>query len=276
MYNKLKELGRGNYGAVWLAEKEGHLIALKEVELPKVGNPKRDLALREVELLKEISTPTCHRSLSCYYDSQVIGDKLFLEMEYIEGQTLKKFCDEYQNSGLQLRLFKALIAVIADIAEGLRYMHEKGVIHRDVKPENILITAELQPKLIDIGLACTVLKGKDEKVEKCDVLGTKISCCKGYAGTPYFSAPEVLNKEESYFASDVFSLGATIYYCATGGKYLFPGREKMSELQKFLAKGIYPRLSTPNVSLNTLVINMIIKNPLQRLTTTQIINSIKS
>ena len=274
MYNLIERVGKGNYGEVWKAELEGRVIALKTVE---VGDEKiKDIALREVRLLKQLSEPSCHPSLACMYDYKVEGNKLYIEMEFIEGQTLTIFAKTYRLQN-NLKLYKLLIAVIYDICKGLEYMHGKGIIHRDIKPDNIMIDVNNNPKLIDIGLSCTTFDEKG-KQETCRVEYTskeKVPCCLGYAGTPRFQAPENLLDNLSYFSSDIFALGASIYVSATG-KELFPRVNNMQQLLKATEFDPYPILSSPNLVLNSLVNNMIVKDPLNRMTAQQIISSIDS
>ena len=273
-YNLIERVGKGNYGEVWKAGHEDKIIALKIVE---VGDEKiKDIALREVRLLKQISQPSCHPSLACLYDYKVEGDKLYIEMEFIEGQTLTMFVKPYRSRN-DLKLYKLLIAIIHDICKGLEYMHDKGIIHRDIKPDNIMIDTNNNPKLIDIGLSCTTFdeKGKQELCRVEHTSREKVPCCLGYAGTPRYQAPENLLDNLSYFSSDIFSLGASIYVSATG-RELFPRVNNMPQLLKATEFDPYPILSTPNVVLNTLVNNMILKDPLKRLSAKQIIESIES
>ena len=274
-YELLQRVGKGSYGEVWKAKVGDRIIALKILEVK--GEQVKNIALREVKLLKQISEPSCHPSLACLYDYKVEGDKLYIEMEFIEGETLTIFAKRYRSQGMLLKLDKLLIAVIYDICKGLQYMHGKGIIHRDIKPDNILIDIHNNPKLIDIGLSCTTFDEKG-KQEMCRVEYTskeKVPCCLGYAGTPRYQAPENLLDNLSYFSSDIFALGASIYVSATGQE-LFPKVNNMPQLLKATEFDPYPMLRSENIVLNTLVNNMIVKDPLKRLTASQIIESIES
>ncbi len=286
-YRLLKEVGKGNFGTVWKAEKNGKIIALKIIKM--TTDKMTEMALREVKLLKKISTPFCHRSLACFYGYNVSFNNLYLEMEFIEGTTLTSFSRTYRTSGQLLRLNKLLIAIIYDVCGGLEYMHKKNIIHRDVKPDNIMIDPSFQPKLIDIGLACTTIKAeygndnntdaeiKIKKEETCNVDGKIVACCKGFGGTPFYAAPEHLLDNVCYFSSDVFSLGASIYISATGRKSLFQLKLfTMDELKHAMEYDKYPTLTSDNITLNTIVNNMILKDPLERMTTRQIMDSINS
>ena len=285
-YKLLKEVGKGNFGTVWQAEKNGKIIALKIIRL---GDRRiQEMALREAKLLKKISTPFCHRSLACFYGYDIIKGNMYLEMEFISGTTLTSFSKTYRTSGQILRLNKLLIAIIYDVSGGLEYMHKKNIIHRDVKPDNIMIDPSFQPKLIDIGLACTTIKKEysndnnsdneivKKKIETCNIDGKTVACCKGFAGTPLFIAPESLLDNVSYFSSDVFSLGVSIYTSATGRSLFLLKSRTLDELKRAMEYDNYPKLQSDSITLNTLVNNMILKDPLERMGTRQIMDSINS
>ena len=259
----IKKLDEGKFGSVWKVKKGDKIIALKEIKL--IDEKMKKQALLEVKLLKEISDP-CILSLSCIYDYYIKDNTLYIEMEYIDGVTLKDFAASFKGFPI---LYRHLLAIIKDIIPGIQYLHSKGIIHRDIKPENIMIDKNNQPKLIDIGLACKALYGGYEN-GGCDINTKPIECCFGTAGTPLFMAPETMLNNVSYFASDVFSLGASIYDSATG-KDLYPGIRNYKELIHFVRKGDIPKLNTPNVQLNSLVNKMLTFSVLDRITTEQIL-----
>jgi serine/threonine protein kinase len=273
-YDLQKELGKGEFGSVWKAinKSNNKIVALKIVD---VGTRKKE-ALKEVELLRNISTPKCFPALACFYDYYVDDkdNKLYLEMEFIEGITLTEFSEKFENS---VKLYKYLVAIIGDIVPAIQYLHDHGIIHRDIKPDNIMIDQKNQPKLIDIGLACTIYKKEDllgNNIEKCFVPGTfkKIPCCRGNAGTPHFMAPETLLNAMSYFVSDIWSLGATMYFSATGKNVFEPYRQTMEALKQLVELEDVPELKTPNVILNSLVRRMLQKEVAARITTKEIMD----
>lgn len=228
-YRKIKKLGMGGFGSVWKAEKinlgmrttKRNIIALKIVNIPN-----KEVALmaeREVELLKSLKP--CHRSLSCYYGSKFVYNKnngtykLYLEMEFIDGETLSTFSKKLRNRR-NPNLYKYLVAISKDLSQGLSFLHNKGIIHRDIKPQNIMITKDYQPKLIDIGLGCFKESvcpiNKNLRIQQTSggfTLGNR-NCCVSSSGTPQYSSPESLIYFVSYPASDVWSLGATLYSAA--------------------------------------------------------------
>ena len=253
MYNYIQKLGEGTFGEVWKAEKDGKIIAVKKIEI--LGEQMKAAALKEVELLKKVSEK-CVPSLVCFYDSHIEGDTLFIEMEYIEGVTLNKFAEPLRYT---IRFNKNLLAIIKDISEAIQHLHSFGIIHRDIKPENILIDKNNQPKLIDIGLAC--LTGE----YNCSLKGKSVDCCRGTAGTPLFMSPETLLNNVSYFVSDVYSLGASIYYAYSGENLFYPSPKTLNMLYRLVQEERDIKLNSESISLNNLVDNMLLFNPSERI-----------
>ena len=167
------------------------------------------------------------------------------------------------------------MAIIKDIVPGLQYLHSKGIIHRDIKPDNIMIDKNNQPKLIDIGLACNALTGGYQE-GGCNLDGKPEACCLGNAGTPLYMAPESLLNNVYYFGSDIFSLGASLYKAATGKFVYFPEPKTYPELLNMVKFVEIPVLETSNIQLNNFI-NLMLKRKVQnRITTQEIINAINS
>lgn len=169
-------------------------------------------------------------------------------MEYIDGKTLNEFAKYYRDRKDLTSLYKYLAAMSEDILKGLDYLHKKGIIHRDIKPENIMIDKNNVPKIIDIGLGCYANElckyrnnGRIEEKE----------CCLGMSGSPYFMSPEVLLNKKSYYVSDIWSLGASLYYEAKNA-YPFDA-SNLVDLKNNLKKNPSPKLKTPNPQLNRIV-----------------------
>lgn len=253
MYTYLNKLGKGKYGTVWKVKKDNKIMALKKIKITDVKI--KDLAIKEVEMLKNISDP-CIKSLTCFYDYHIEDDTLFIEMEYIEGTTLLEFAESYRGISL---LYRYLLSILRDLIPGLQYLHSHGIIHRDIKPENIIIDKNNQPKLIDIGLGC--------EVNQC---GLKYKCCMGRSGTPLFMSPESLLNNISYFVSDIYSLGATIYFAATGKYIHYPTPKNMDDLLE-MVEYVRPKpLDTANLQLNRLVNKMLTHDFKQRITSEEL------
>ena len=267
-YELIKKLGSGAQGTVWKAiRKDDHkTVAVKVIS---VGSNQKEYetAVNELKKLNEISTPTCHPNLICFNGFDASNkDKIIIEMEYIDGETLGDYAQHYQGE----TLYRRLLAITKDIIKGISYMHDKNILHNDIKPENIMIDKSLTPKLVDFGLACSTRKCKIKKKRK--------PCCKGYNGTPLYVSPEMLNTRTRYLESDIWSLGVTLYHAATG-KVPFdfgPNPTIESALQIIADKNIKPKkLRTSNQTLNTIVNKALVRNPLKRITLKEIESLLK-
>jgi serine/threonine protein kinase len=216
-YEIIRNLGQGGQGRVELARvrETGQLIALKIVNIK--NQQILDEVNKELSALEQLSTPNCNFLISCYYSHfyDPINRQMLIEMEYIDGVDLDVWCGKYRASGNLTALYHNLVLLTVDMCRALEYVHGKRLIHRDIKPSNILITQSNAPKLIDFGLSCNPTLCPNT------VPGQVHACCYGNAGTPIFMAPETISKSQTYYSSDVWSLGGTLFKCAAG-IYAFP------------------------------------------------------
>lgn len=260
------ELGAGGFGKVYKAinKSTGQTVALKEIDLSKFDKEGREIVSQEVEFLKVLSKNPC-KFVVQYYDSFIENNKLYISMEYIDGVDLEKFSTELRDQEKYKTLHTLLVSIGIDLLKGLSYLHSNGIIHRDIKPENIIISRKGIPKIIDVGLACFAK-------EICQINSKNKRCCLGLAGTLDFMSPETLLNNESYFVSDVWSLGSSLYTSSTG-RYLYDPDPFTTERFKTFVKYLpVPVLFTSNIKLNELVNSMLIKNVLKRPTTIELLN----
>jgi serine/threonine protein kinase len=196
-YSLDREIGRGGMGTVWLGRDEvlGRVVAIKRVGA-MLGGSSPDLVRAEREA--RIAARVNHPHVVAVFDLVQEGDQKWLVMEYVEGMTL---ADHIQASG---RLTPSEAApLLAQAAEALTAAHEAGVVHRDVKPSNILVTPEGQVKLSDFGIA------RAEADASLTATGL-------VTGSPAYIAPEVASGRLATGASDVWSLGATAFHALSG------------------------------------------------------------
>jgi serine/threonine protein kinase len=194
-YRVLKRLGSGGMGAsVLLAEDErlGRLVALKR--LP-TSSPEDALARfrREARLGASLN----HPNVVSIFDSATDDDALLIVMEYVEGRSLK---DQLQSGPLPPQ---RAVEVLTQIAAALDYAHGAGVIHRDVKPSNVLIGDDGSAKLADLGIATAVDS-------------TSITTTNDIIGTLSYIAPERLENAEDDPSADVYSLAAVAFEAISG------------------------------------------------------------
>ena len=214
-YRVLDELGRGGCGQVYKARHAlmDRVVALKVIAPEMKRNPViRDLFLREVLATTRLS----HPNIAAAFHADESAGQVFLVMEYVDGPTLQM----YVAAGGPLPVPLAC-SVLLQTAHALQHAHEAGLVHRDIKPRNIMLAAgtpspdgvsppALLVKVIDFGLV-------RYRTVKRDVLDT-IPCEEGaIVGTPAYIAPEqIKNVHAADVRSDLYSLGCTMYFALTG------------------------------------------------------------
>jgi serine/threonine-protein kinase len=213
-YKILSLLGAGGMATVYLAE---HTVMLRRVALKILPH---DLVKNEAALDKfynegQAAAALDHANVVRAYDVDNEGNVHYLVMEYVDGPDLEKFVQEKGPLPIE-----DAADYVRQAAEGLQHAHAKGIVHRDVKPSNLLITSEGIVKILDMGLASFSSKAKSAEAEG-----------EGVAGTADFMPPEVANGQEATAASDLYSLGCTLYYLLTG-RVPFPGSDMIAALIK--------------------------------------------
>ncbi len=191
-----RQIGRGGMGAVWLAVDEvlGREVAVKRIgEFPGGDTPGLVRAQREANLAARLN----HPHVVAVFDFVTEGDEQWLVMEHIAGTDLATFV---QQSG-KLEPDEAA-HLLGQVAEALTAAHEADIVHRDVKPSNILLTPDGTAKLADFGIA----RARDSTLTASGMV----------SGSPAYLAPEVAAGKPATEASDVWSLGATLYQALTG------------------------------------------------------------
>ncbi|CAK4010492.1 Cytokinesis sepH [Lecanosticta acicola] len=180
-------LGRGAFGSVYCALNwsTGETVAIKQVRLSDMPKTELHVIMQEIDLLKNLN----HPNIVKYHGFVKSADSLYIILEYCEQGSLHSIC---KNFG---KFPENLVALyIAQVLQGLLFLHEQGVIHRDIKGANILTTKEGLVKLADFGVAT-----KQQGLAEGSVVGT-----------PYWMAPEVIELSGATTASDIWSLGCTV------------------------------------------------------------------
>jgi len=199
-YRIVKKLGEGGMGAVYLAEDPatGQRVALKV--LPKVAAKEADAVarfMREVDAARQLDHPNIVRASGGGQDKGFH----YYEMDYVEGETLG---DRLKRQGFLPPDEATKMAL--HVAHGLKYAHGLGFIHRDIKPDNVIVTREGMAKILDMGLS----KNIDEAQTFRTVTGVAL-------GTPHYIAPEQARGDKGIDGrADIYSLGATYYHLVTG------------------------------------------------------------
>jgi serine/threonine protein kinase len=196
-YDLDREVGRGGMGAVWLATDTvlGRQVAIKKVGvMPGGATPDLERAEREARLAARLN----HPHVVAVYDLVTEDESQWLVMEYVEGTTLAGLV---QRDGPLVP--DQVSPLAAQAADALAAAHAAGIVHRDVKPSNILVTVDGQVKLSDFGIARA----------EADASLTQTGLV---TGSPAYLSPEVASGQSATDASDVWSLGATIFHALSG------------------------------------------------------------
>lgn len=192
-------LGRGGMGEVYEAEdvEGGRRVAIKVLGTKMDSPDARKRFLREGRMAAAINHPN-----SVYiYGTEEIEDQSVIAMELVERGTLK---DKLKAQG-QLPVTEAVDDIL-QIISGLNAAHEKGVLHRDIKPSNCFVDADGSVKVGDFGLSVSSIARED----------TQLTMTGTVMGTPAFASPEQLRGDELDVRSDIYSVGATLYYLLLG------------------------------------------------------------
>jgi len=201
-YLKIEKLGEGTYGIVYKAQDKqtGDIVALKRIRLDNENEGVPCTAIREISLLKELRHPNIVR----LYDLMHQEKKLTLVFEYLDSD-LKKFIDT-NNGQLDAMTVKRMML---QLLRGVAYLHSRRVLHRDLKPQNLLINKRAELKIADFGLARTY--------------GVPVRSYSSEVVTLWYRAPDVLLGSKQYTSSiDIWSVGCIFAEMVTGAP-LFTG-----------------------------------------------------
>ncbi|MDO9454869.1 serine/threonine-protein kinase [Nocardioides sp.] len=221
-YSLDREIGRGGMGAVWLGRDEllGRAVALKRVGIaPGGSSPDLMRAEREARIAASLN----HPNIVGVFDLVDDGDVQYLVMEYVEGTTLAELVREKGALPQQ-----QVARLLAQVASALAAAHANHVVHRDVKPSNILVRDDGQVKLSDFGIA------RNETDNSLTQTGL-------VTGSPAYLSPEVASGQLATPASDVWSLGATLYHALSGRPPYDVGDNVLGALYRIVNEPV-PRL----------------------------------
>ncbi|OAA70316.1 sexual development serine/threonine kinase PakA [Cordyceps fumosorosea ARSEF 2679] len=183
IFRGLTKIGQGASGGVFTGYERhtNRLVAIKQMNLEQ--QPKKDLIINEIIVMKESS----HPNIVNYIDSFLTGGELWVIMEFMEGGSLTDVVT------FNIMTEGQIASVCRETLKGLQHLHSKGVIHRDIKSDNILLSSEGSIKLTDFGFCATINEAQNKRTTM--------------VGTPYWMAPEVVTRKEYGRKVDIWSLG---------------------------------------------------------------------
>ena len=202
-YEVVSELGKGAMGIVYLAKDPviGRLVAIKTIRA--TGGDEDDTQEFRERFVREAQTAgiLSHPNIVTIHDigEDAETETSYIAMEYIEGKNLKMLLAEKTRFP-----YEQIAEMIAEIAEALDYAHRKGIIHRDVKPANVIITTDGKVKITDFGIA--------------KIASSNLTTTGQFLGTPNYMSPEQVSGSPVDGRSDLFSLGVVLYELLTSKK----------------------------------------------------------
>lgn len=225
-YQKIDKLGEGTYGIVYKAQNRqtGEIVALKRIRLDNDEEGIPCTAVREISLLRELNHPNIVRLLDILHTEK----KLTLVFEYLDGD-LKKYLDTVNPAPREDKVITELQSQYRDLVrgflfqllQGVAYCHRSLVLHRDLKPQNLLVSRRGELKIADFGLART--------------FGAPVRGYSAEVVTLWYRPPDVLLGNMYYSTSiDIWSVGC-IFAEMMNGRPLFPGsntRDQLLRIQK--------------------------------------------
>jgi serine/threonine-protein kinase len=234
-----KELGRGGMGAVYRATDQ---VLQRTVAIKLLKDLNGDEVGRRLRLEAQILARLVHENIVRLYDFNFDAGMHYFVMEEVNGTSFQK---RWKRIPLAER-----IGILAATADALDYAHHQGVIHRDVKPANILLTSNDQPKLSDFGLSMLAEHTQESGIVR---------------GTPHYMSPEQAKGRKIDHRTDLYALGVMLYEAATGSTP-FSGQLMAIMSQHVHSQPEPPRQRNPQLTeeLEHLILRLMAKTPAQR------------
>ncbi|XP_017394225.1 serine/threonine-protein kinase Nek4 isoform X6 [Cebus imitator] len=244
-YCYLRVVGKGSYGEVTLVKhrRDGKQYVIKKLNLRNASSRERQAAEQEAQLLSQLK----HPNIVTYKESWEGGDGLlYIVMGFCEGGDLYRKLKEQKG---QLLPENQVVEWFVQIAMALQYLHEKHILHRDLKTQNVFLTRTNIIKVGDLGIA-RVLENH------CDMASTLI-------GTPYYMSPELFSNKPYNYKSDVWALGCCVYEMATL-KHAFNAKDMNSLVYRIIEGKLPPMPRDYSPELAELIRTMLSKRPEER------------
>lgn len=255
-YQVLSRLGKGGMGEVYLADdkKLGRKVALKFLSQELVND---SWAKRQLEKEAQAAAKLDHQNICSVYDFENSGEYSFIVMQFVEGETLAELIRKKSiDPDKILPLARQIVGALAEA-------HAHGIIHRDIKPRNIMVTPGGNVKVLDFGLAKTLrpksLEALEDSVSRFSEVGL-------VPGTVRYMSPEQLRSERLDYRSDIFSVGTVLYEMVSGTNPFDrnTGPEVISAILSSTPKPLTQNGVVPPKGFGSLIEHCLSKTPAER------------
>jgi eukaryotic-like serine/threonine-protein kinase len=249
-YRIVREVGRGGMGIVYQAEDD---ILLRPVAYKVLPDAVRDDPRALEDFLREarIAASLHHPNIVTIFDAGQTADAVYIAMEYVEGRSLQDILDE-----VRILPLPQALDIFRQACRSLIHAHRQQVVHRDVKPANIMVSSGGTVKLMDFGLAAVVSHAS-----------AKVSSVRG---TPFYMAPEQITGETISAFADQYALGCTLYHMVAGRPPFVDGDVLYHHIHTEPAS---PRQWNPKIPvwLDAVILRTIVKVPAKRFPSVEIL-----
>eukprot|EP00906_Rhabdomonas_costata_P007737 RCo011079 len=250
-YERIKVIGKGAFGSAVLVRcrKDGRKYVAKEINMTLMKKEERDEAMHEIKVLSKL----CHPNIIRYMTHFEAGGMLYIVTEYADGGDL----DTKIKNQRGVRFPEpTILHYFVQVCMALKHLHDKKILHRDLKGQNVFLTSNNMVKLGDFGISTILLNTNAQARTMC--------------GTPYYFSPELCQNKPYNNKSDIWSLGCVLYELTTL-KHAFDGSNMKGLLQKII-RGVYPPVpSCYSGFLVRLIDSMLQRNPADRPSVTAIL-----
>ena len=251
-----KELGKGAFGSVTIVTRleDNKTYAMKRVKIGRLGKKEKDNSFNEVRLLASLDHKNIIGYKEAFFDDK--SKTLNIVMEYAEGGDLSTKIKEHRKNNSYFEE-EEIWSTLIQILEGLKYLHQSCIIHRDLKSANIFLTKNGCVKIGDLNVSKILNRMRTASTQ---------------TGTPYFASPEIWNDQPYDYKCDIWSVGCIIYEMAS---LHVPFRgTSMQNLYQNVLRGIYQQIpSRYSNDLRKIIKQILIVNPKNRPSSSELLEN---
>lgn len=252
-YTKMKAVGKGNMGTVVMVRnnEDGKIYVMKLIDLSKMNKKERTASLNEAKVLSSLAHPNIINYVDSFLSRKT--EHLCIVMEYAAAGDLSHKIKQQKGRHFAEEL---VLDWFIQLCFSIKYCHQKKVLHRDIKTQNVFLTASGVIKVGDFGIS--------------RVLANTFDCAHTFVGTPYYLSPELVQERPYNSASDVWALGVVLYELLAL-RHPFNANDMKGLMYKILRVMYDPPPPLYSAELRDIVPHLLVKDPTRRLTVNQIL-----